>query len=411
MSLARSLYSNADVYMLDDPLSAVDSHVGKSIFDLVIGPSGMLKGKTRLFVTNSLNFLPQVDEIIMLDEGFIVETGTYDQLKDKNGTFTEFMKAFLEANEANQEFIRNISLERQASIISEKFERSLSIVSKKSEIKEKPQRKLVEMEKIETGNVKIRTIIEYFKACRLWLSFLFFSLYILSYSVDMRNRYWLSDWSNDALDNNNTFFNNTSSNDTYPEKYNKFYRLTVYIILGFTKSLIEFITDLTFVYMFIKATERLHNKLLYCVLRSDLKFFETTPNGRIVNRFTKDIEATEDSIPYSVKTLIDYTLSLLTTIIIISSATPYILLALLPIIIAYILLQRYFIPSNRQLKRMLSASKSPIFAHFSESQAGVMTIRAYKLTDRFIKTMEDNIDYSFRSSYAISSSNRYDKHK
>ena len=121
VSLARSLYSNADIYMLDDPLSAVDAHVGKSIFDLVIGPNGMLKDKTRLFVTNSLNFLPQVDEIMMIDNGFIIETGTYEQLKEQNGKFTEFMKAFLEANEANQEFIRNITdaslLERQMSQI------------------------------------------------------------------------------------------------------------------------------------------------------------------------------------------------------------------------------------------------------------------------------------------------------
>jgi ATP-binding cassette, subfamily C (CFTR/MRP), member 1 len=118
------------------------------------------------------------------------------------------------------------------------------------------------------------------------------------------------------------------------------------------------------------------------------------------------VEATEDSIPYSVKTLIDHILSLMATIIIISSATPFIIFALAPVIVVYVLVQRYFIPSNRQLKRMLSVSKSPIFAHFSESQAGVMTLRAYKLTDKFTKIMEDNIDQSFRNNYAISFSNR-----
>ena len=81
ISLARSLYSNADIFMLDDPLSAVDAHVGKSLFDLVIGPNGMLNNKTRLFVTNSLSFLPQVDQIIMVDNGCIAEMGTYEELK------------------------------------------------------------------------------------------------------------------------------------------------------------------------------------------------------------------------------------------------------------------------------------------------------------------------------------------
>ena len=160
VSLARSLYSNADIYMLDDPLSAVDAHVGKSIFDLVIGPNGMLKDKTRLFVTNSLNFLPQVDEIMMIDNGFIIETGTYEQLKEQNGKFTEFMKAFLEANEANQEFIRNIeqnetkssSLDKQVSVkSSEKLTKSESVLSKSSEKKENGNgngQKIIAKEKI-----------------------------------------------------------------------------------------------------------------------------------------------------------------------------------------------------------------------------------------------------------------------
>jgi len=280
--------------MLDDPLSAVDAHVGKSIFDLVIGPNGMLKDKTRLFVTNSLNFLPQVDEIMMIDNGFIIETGTYEQLKEQNGKFTEFMKAFLEANVANQEFIRNITdaslLERQMSQMSEKnnfnLERSVSIVSKKSLTKALTQRKLIEKEKIESGSVKFKIILEYFKACRLWLSSIFFLLLLLSYFVYMRNRYWLRDWSNDGLltfsNSTHENFSNNSHNST--ETVSKFYRLTVYILLGLANSLIEFFSELIFVYMFIKATKQLHNKMLHRVLRSDLKFFESTPIGRIINR-------------------------------------------------------------------------------------------------------------------------------
>jgi ATP-binding cassette subfamily C (CFTR/MRP) protein 1 len=101
ISLARSIYANADIYMLDDPLSAVDSHVGKHIFDHVIGPNGMLKNKTRLFVTNSLSFLPQVDQIIMLENGTICEIGAYEELKDKDGPFAEFIKIFLSNNKEN----------------------------------------------------------------------------------------------------------------------------------------------------------------------------------------------------------------------------------------------------------------------------------------------------------------------
>ena len=103
VSLARAIYSNANIYMLDDPLSAVDSHVGKAIFDSVIGPNGMLKDKTRLFVTNSLSFLPQVGQIIMIDNGAIVEAGTYDELRNKDGQFADFIKNYLANAEANKE--------------------------------------------------------------------------------------------------------------------------------------------------------------------------------------------------------------------------------------------------------------------------------------------------------------------
>ena len=398
--------------MLDDPLSAVDSHVGKSIFDSVIGPNGMLKDKTRMFVTNSLNFLPQVDEIIMIENGFIIETGTYVELKNQNGKFTEFMKAFLNSKDANQEYIKNIEidesilLEKQVSADENKLARSESVISKKSDKKENNEKKIIEKEKIETGTVKLSVIFEYFKACRLWLSFFFLLMYVLSNLADMGSSFWLSDWSDDAIKNKSILNDTNSDNYKKFDVSSNFYRLAVYSALGLSKSIIGFMGNLIFVLMFIKATKLLHNKLLFRVLRSDLKFFESTPNGRIINRFTKDIEATEESIPSAVKSLIECILSLSSTVIIISSSTPLVFLALIPVIVIYVLVQRYFIPSNRQLKRMQSASKSPIFAHFSESQAGVITIRAYSQIDRFIKMMEDNIDQSFKTGYAISVSNR-----
>ena len=126
-----------------------------------------------------------------------------------------------------------------------------------------------------------------------------------------------------------------------------------------------------------------------------------------MNRFTKDIENTESSIPSSIESLLDCSLSLLSTIIIVSSSTPLILVALIPIIIVYVLVQRYFVPSNTQLKRMQAASRSPIYAHFSETQAGVVTVRAYKLTDKFSQTMHTYIDEHFRNGFAMSISNRW----
>jgi ABC-type multidrug transport system fused ATPase/permease subunit len=91
ISLARAVYSKVDIYLLDDPLSAVDAHVGKHIFDSVVGPNGLLKGKTRIFVTNSLSFLPECDRIFMIDNSTIAEIGTFDELQQKNGVFSDFI--------------------------------------------------------------------------------------------------------------------------------------------------------------------------------------------------------------------------------------------------------------------------------------------------------------------------------
>lgn len=91
VSLARAVYSEADIYLLDDPLSAVDSHVGKHIFDSVIGPYGLLKNKTRLFVTHGISFLSQTNQIIVMKDGEVSERGSYEELMEENGAFAEFL--------------------------------------------------------------------------------------------------------------------------------------------------------------------------------------------------------------------------------------------------------------------------------------------------------------------------------
>ena len=277
--MARALYSNADIYMFDDPLSAVDAHVSKSLFDLIIGPNGMLKNKTRLLVTNSLNVLPQVDEVIMLENGCIVETGSYEQLTNKHeGKFAELMKKYLEINGAIEQKNESESFlapdtDVEKTIISDTEEKGFKVT---------PKRKLVEDEKIESGSIKFSNILEYFKACRLWRTALFLVIYICSYVTFTLNRYWLKDWSNDNSTITTKFANGTIK--TTEPGYTKFLRLNIYIALGLANVSLEFLSELIFVCMLVNATKRFHNRMLYCVLRSGLKFFESTPTGRIINR-------------------------------------------------------------------------------------------------------------------------------
>jgi ATP-binding cassette subfamily C (CFTR/MRP) protein 1 len=279
VSLARAVYSNADIYMLDDPLSAVDSHVGKAIFDSVIGPNGMLKQKTRLFVTNSLSFLPQVDQIIMIDDGYIIETGTYVELKRKEGAFTDFIKSFVETHQANQKIIKEMNqLQRQAS---KKSETTTGDEAKKEEANNSNEpraksaragEKIIEKEKIESGRVKLRVALVYLKACSLVLSIVFIALNIISEGSNMSSSYWLSAWSNEAdkIKSANLTANSSSLNDT-SHPMSKYSRLAVYSAFGFFKALTALLAGLCFLSMRVKGTSFLHNKLLYCVLRSNLR--------------------------------------------------------------------------------------------------------------------------------------------
>ena len=227
ISLARSLYSNSDIYLFDDPLSAVDSHVGKDLFNKVIGSRGLIKSKTRLFVTNALSFLPQVDKIIMMKNGKIIEIGTYEKLqKDKNGQFSQFIKNSL----IYEELDKKETIENENKI--EKIEEIKTIKIKQ---KDKFGEKIIVKENIVSGKVKSHIFLTYFKACNLGFSIVSVLFFGILYSAQAASNIWLSDWSNDSKDNNDNNNNNNNELD-----YTKEYRLTVFIILGLSQCLISF---------------------------------------------------------------------------------------------------------------------------------------------------------------------------
>ena len=108
ISLARAVYADSDIYLLDDPLSAVDSHVGKHLFEQVLGPHGLLNGKTRVLVTHGITYLPQTDKIIVLKDGEVSETGSYQQLLDRKGAFSEFLTQHIIDAENDDETTGNV---------------------------------------------------------------------------------------------------------------------------------------------------------------------------------------------------------------------------------------------------------------------------------------------------------------
>lgn len=152
------------------------------------------------------------------------------------------------------------------------------------------------------------------------------------------------------------------------------------------------IADLFYLKMITRSSRVLHSSMFNSILRSTMNFFESTPIGRIINRFSMDVESVENMIPTSFRILIRCLFQVIVVIVMISTTTTWFFLPLIPIAFFYSYIQRYFVASMRQLRRLNSVSKSPIFSHFAETLNGVSTIRAYNCEDKFVKKMEKKID-------------------
>lgn len=165
-----------------------------------------------------------------------------------------------------------------------------------------------------------------------------------------------------------------------------------YGVIGILQSVFIFSAIVMVTFATIQASISLHNGLLNSILRSPMSFFDTTPLGRIVNRFSKDIDEIDMILPLNIKNIINQIFSVIGVIVIISIVTPRVLLALIPLMFGFFFIQRVYIKTSRQLKRLFSINRSPIFSHLGETLNGITTIRAYCSQDEFIRENENKIE-------------------
>lgn len=431
VSLARAAYSQADIYLLDDPLSAVDSHVGKHLFDQVIGPNGLLKDKTRILVTHGVGFLPYVDEIIVLVDGVVSEVGSYKSLRASKGAFSEFLDTYAK-EQSNQtqpesdcyqdaadveliperedtlpdsplEDTVSVTLKREGSIRRSQRNGSVRLRKKSSIIKSdnvsdvKKGQRLIENEAMETGTVKLSVYSQYLRAMGWGYTVMVFLVYFIQNVAFIGQNLWLSDWTNDAVDYYNM---------TYPN-WKRDTRVGVFGVLGVAQGVFVFIGTLLLANASVDASRILHSRLLHNILRVPMIFFDTTPIGRVVNRFAKDIFTVDEAIPQSFRSWLLCLLGVVGTLFVICLATPFFTIIIIPLALIYYFVQRFYVATSRQLRRLDSVSRSPIFSHFSETVSGLSVIRAYGHQERFLKHNETTIDENLKSLYPWIVSNRW----
>lgn len=441
LSLARAVYARADVYLLDDVLSAVDEHVGAHIIAKVIGENGLLSTKTRILCTNSITVLSHADSVTMISDGRIVESGTADAVLKAKGGIYNLMKEFGKKNHVQSNSSSNnsgfssgadtpvpgsslhesdnesyssdnpISITEHSDDASTlnrtRFEgkrrESTSTLRRASmasfthnnfDDEEHNGRTKLKKEHLEQGKVKWYVYKQYMEACNPVAVFFFFVFMILASTLSVSSGFWLKHWSE----------NNTKNG----ENKNVSQFLGVYFAICVSTSLCSVIYTLIMLLgCSIQAAKTLHNKMLTSVIRSPMSFFETTPLGRIINRFSNDIYRIDQLLARVFSQFFSNTVNVTLTLIVITYNTPPFILIIAPLGVLYVMYQRYYLRTSRELKRLDSVSKSPIYAHFQETLGGISTIRAYGQQDRFRFINEYSMDLNLRAYFPSVSANRW----
>ncbi|KAH9380804.1 hypothetical protein HPB48_020242 [Haemaphysalis longicornis] len=391
ISLARAVYSGSDIYFFDDPLSAVDSHVGKHIFDKVIGPKGLLRKKTRILVTHRLAVLPQVDMVIVLGNGKISDVGTYDELVSRGGAFSDFLVQFLQEGEETDgvsdedmqllgEIVSQVGatteLARQYSRLSanesdstsdtERLARRRRTSSTRSAgdksvaTKGKPEKavvakpvmaagaKLTEDESAQVGSVKWWVYLAYIKAMGKWLSIVTLLSYVFSHTFNIMGSYWLSP---------------VEQRLSRPCPRHR------------------------------PCAAQLPN--------------QHVRNVRLYREFSKDIDTADVTLRFNLRMLMLQFFRTIVSFILISMENPIFLAAVIPLLIIYYFVQKFYIATSRQLKRLESISRSPIYIHFSETVSGSSSIRAYGASDRFVARSNELTDINHSSYFPSLAASRW----
>ncbi|KAI9207232.1 P-loop containing nucleoside triphosphate hydrolase protein [Polychytrium aggregatum] len=408
ISLARAVYSRADIYLLDDPLSAVDAHVGRHIFDHVVGPHGILKDKARLFVTHGIHFLPSANVVMMLSKGRILEMGTYAELMNKQGAMFNLMKEYGKRREDTKH-------EPKATLEANKGPEALAAARKESVpqvpvapvapvvVAEKAARpanaQLISKEESAKGSVSWEVYKTYAESCTWTTLGMYLVLAIIGQGLSVGQNVFLADWarSNDAKRGEGQ-----SGNDDL------LFRLGIYGALGALFSLTT-VGQVIFVWVYcaIHSARKLHKEMLENVIALPQSFFDTTPLGRILNRFSKDQYTVDEVLPRSFQGYLRTLFVVLSVLLINSIGSPLFLAFVIPLGFLYLYFQRFYLSTSRELKRLDSSSRSPIYTHFQETLGGVTSIRAYSQETRFIHTNEDRLDFNQRAYYPSVSSNRW----
>ncbi|TRZ25150.1 hypothetical protein HGM15179_001958 [Zosterops borbonicus] len=389
IALARAIYQEKELYLLDDPLAAVDADVANHIMQKCI--FGILKHKTRVLCTHRTEFLEKADALLLMDNGRIVKTGPPADILPLVEAFPKFKDTDKgHKNKAPNEQGQEEAIKTEA----EEPTQTNNVIHKEEEKKE--------------GAVAFKVYKAYWMAMGSCLAIsILFSLFLMQASRNISD-WWLSYWISSISQTANTSVMACSASLPSPElllfstsglvspiqdldktlappngSVDVNFYLIVYGCIAGANSLFTIIRAFLFACGALRAAAVIHNRLLQRVLKATVSFFDTTPTGRILNRFSSDLYCVDDSLPFMLNIFLANLYGLLGMLVIMTCGLPWVGLVLLPLAVVYFFIQRYYRFSSRELKRLYTVTLSPIYTHFSETLSGLSTVRAMRAAKRF----------------------------
>ena len=366
----------------DDPLSALDAHVGRDVFQRCV--RGVLRPKAVLLITHAIAYSAEADAVLVMESGRIAEAGSFAALMSAGGKFAALMAehAAVDSEDESDMSAAAVEASKKPAAAKAASQADAPAAAKTAS----PQAgKLIEVEKREEGEVKWSVFASYAKSFPGgWATVGGLMLFnIIKQLASIGSTLWLAVWSARRLANWN--------NGSY---------LAVYAGISFGVALVTYVKSLAWTYCGIKAAGTLHERLTRSVISTRLTFFDVTPLGRILQRFSKDSDVIDNQLPASWNSTTEFITGLLTVVITICVVEPPVIPFFVPIFVLYFRVQNFFRASYREIKRLDGTSGSPIYAHFSETLSGLTTIRAFGHQHRFVADNLSRVGANQRAFYA-----------
>ncbi|KAJ4958746.1 hypothetical protein NE237_025857 [Protea cynaroides] len=372
LALARAVYHGSDVFLLDDVLSAVDSQVAHWIlYNCIQGP--LMDKRTRILCSHNVQAISSADIIVIMDKGHLKWVGNLSEFSvSPYSTISSPKELMISSPLITRESARSVAeenIQEEGVDFSGKAQESVDIEMRKE------------------GKVEL-SVYKNYAAFSGWpIAIVICISAVLMQASRNGNDLWLSHWVDSTKGNHNA-------------KYSTSFYLVILCVFCIANSLLTLVRAFSFAFGGLRAAVQVHSNLLNKLVNAPVHFFNQTPSGRILNRLSSDLYTIDDSLPFILNILLANFIGLLGIAIVLTYVQVLFFLILLPLLYIYSKLQFYYRSTSRELRRLDSVARSPIYASFTETLDGSSTIRAFKAEEFFLAKFTENVSVYQQTSYS-----------